>query len=513
MKAVITKSDVDSKKLGKIARALSRNLRKESNISHHQILEALSKALGFDTLKDLYDHALEYDGPLYLRMTSYRIYSIGMAVGKGLEDVKADLFTLISGSLSHPELFDKVFDSLNLQRLQFYSDKEKLPSVSDSYISEVLSAYLRLSVESKSIYDIDNDDFEQTYCRSHDSDLVGLLSNKHGDHDWEHDEYVDRVLYDVTINELLSSKVSRSINGRTISGTYEDLVFNGTHDEIFNMAMLEHANRIGKQGAIEKQIYDAASVSVKEAFLDICGDSSTISLFTIQKSHEGFYQNNTIYPKISSWEHERIPSKELTFDLYTTEIEDGSSASPLRGRRWRAEIRDDLGRLLSYASGGLYGYSVDASNDGCFQFPCLDDCEDGREEVLLESISKPFITFPEEMCWQDYEKIIDADDYNGFMPGTEFILTISSWEKGGMASPGAATTLLNAALDKFTSDFSVSQIFALAAPMQYSHWLEKFYYPPAASIRGDDLESIYSYLDEVFSSRDNVSLIYPRIRG
>lgn len=506
-KVVITNHDVSHKSLSKISKLLHKHIREDSQLRYTDVLELVVRSLGYDSSKTLYD-SVARSPHLNFAFDDDMNFDISVSIGLSLSDVKQALKESVIQHLRDPLDFEETFDRLNLKRLEFFGSEVLASNITAGYISDLYDHYLHSSVTNRSCSDADDlQDQGKVSCGyngherySHDLDLISLIGSSSEDD-------ANEVLFEMRFSDLMKLEVTVNDGGGPLDGNYEDLIFNRTHDLTVSAAMLSYANYNGRQCSTSQRVFDKISAKLKNKFISDFKDRDSASLLFANVNKYGFTVGNEYMERTDHWHNESFQYNDVKISFKKRDVEDASSASPLRGFVWRAEIESACGRLIAYVSGGCYGFDIEYYNEP-FQFPHFDDYGLSRESLLHDLIDDPNIEIKDVS-----DEVLEAayESGTGFYPGAPFIVTISTWDHGNLGEEADISLLINACIDKLKSDMGNVRVFTLAAPIQYPHWVSEFYYSPTNYNRMLDVESERSFLEEVLDWEHHDGITPPEL--
>ena len=501
MRAVVTKSDIEHKKLAKIARLLKKFFHSDDETPDTAILEMIAKSLGYSGLTELNETADRYRGPYLFEWDGYNAI-IGVVVGLSLLEVSQKLFVIVRSHLENENDFDRCFSILNFERLDFFGEKRYSVDFSNETTTRLYNYYLYISVNCQNEVDLESDDDDPE--RSHRDDLISFVKKMD-------DEDTYDLIYN-SISSLFSVEVVQTSAGRPPrNGTYKDLVFIPTHKDLVNRTILQDAWVSGMLPAISAQDLDKMSAILLDMFISDFSLENAIELLFLHKNRQGLYANKFNFNGFNGWNRNKIRYLDKDIIFSTKKMEDESGGSTLNGIFWRADLISPNGDTLVYASGGIYDFDM-AGGDDHLQFPDMDESMLTREFQLVERIDYGDVPMPiifdlEGLSDSQIDDLYKANRWYA----SDVLITLSSWNKSNYASDSNSMFLLDFCMDKFKKEYGDITIFAYAAPMQYPDWLPENDTPELKFIKEGDIAIIEGLLRHALIDVDKVVIVTPKM--
>ena len=502
MKAIVTKADIEAHKPAKIAKLIKKFLNPEGKKSHTQLLDIVSRSLGYSGISEMNETSTRYSGPNLMEFSN-TVFLIDVVMTPTLLDVKRNLLKIIESDLSDASDFDRCFEVLNYERLDIYSERRYVLRFDETTITRLYEYYLYASLNCKSEQDIELSDNNEP---SHRDDFSRLLRNCDSDVSYELMQY--------TVSELLEADIVQTSKDATErTGAYKDLVFKYTHNALVKSTILQDSWSSGLLPAISEEDHRKISDILLEMFIADFGSSEARELFLFHKNRNGFFVDKFNFSQERDWkEKERSVYDDNEIIFSTMPMVDEFNSSQLCGTFWMAQLKNQKGAVLAYASGGIYEFSIEQTLDGNFQFPYIEDSGFTREFQLVERIKYDDIPMPKELetAGLSDRKIEDLFK-DGRWPDSDVIITISSWNKSNSATTGISGPFLVKCLDQFKKEYGDVTVFAYAAPMQYPDWLPETDIDDITYSKHYDVGRVEDLIYDTLQDTDKLIVVIPNI--
>ena len=474
----LTQVDFDNNRITKIARIISKVVRKDLELPHSKILRLVAIILGYSSYYEAKESAEEYFDKEELSGGFPTYFDDHYPPSP--EILRPKFISVIAEFVDINVNLDSVFTSLPLKSLEYFKEDEFATKLTPAIIKKTRESYFK---NLKYVFDegISNDDYAFVPCFRRD--VFNLLSTFPK-------SLISKALLKTTVSEFFSKPVQLITETEkkskkhvyTSTGTYEDMVFKPSHDLLVKMSL----PRFRKRPRLSAAAYHKLSEILLADFRRQYSSLPLQSLFLSHRDLTGFYGEFSETGWGFKWKNLESDKIQENTRLRICKIisHDDFNSGEIEGIYWKYEVLDERKKVECLVSGGLYYKANELDDISDTSFPTDDNAGGSREKAFTDLIGG---------LDGSREYTASSDDINRTLEVMK-IMTVSVLEKRKGASRGLGITALNSAIKILREKYGLMAVKIYCAPMQFIDWQTEDDFPTIRKEKKEAVNKLATYL-------------------